>query len=121
MWRHIQWWQGPFLFRAHEVEKACHNLTVVGLKVLKLRQEVVGHPCMLLTLVLVAKWDCVSRRDKLLTGKDRCILHYEQKEKAHRLKAHLPNLGYPTLQGELSHSHLAGRVEVFVCPEPETP
>ena len=72
MWRHIERWQRSFLFRAHELEEAGHNLTVVGLEVLKLRQEVVGHPCMLLALVVVAKWDRVSRRDKLLTGKDRC-------------------------------------------------
>ena len=78
MWRHIQWWQGSFLFRAHEVEKACHNLTVVGLEVLKLRQEVVSHPCMLLTLVLVAKWDCVSRRDKLLEGKEKSVKYVAQ-------------------------------------------
>ena len=72
MWRHIERRKGSFLFRAHELEEAGHNLTVVGLEVLKLRQEVVGHPCMLLALVLVARWDRVSRRDKLLTGKDRC-------------------------------------------------
>ena len=80
MWRHIERWQGSFLFRAHELEETGHDLAVVGLEVLKLRQEVVGHPCMLLALVLVAKWDRVSRRDKLLTGKDRCRVHYEQKQ-----------------------------------------
>ena len=70
MWRHIQRWQRSFLFRAHEVEETGHDLTVVGLKVLKLRQEVVGHPCVLLTLVLVAKRDCVAGRDKLLSEED---------------------------------------------------
>ena len=69
MWRHIERWEGSFLFRAHELEEARHDLTVVGLEVLKFGKEVVGHPCVLLTLVLVTKWDGASRRDKLLTGK----------------------------------------------------
>ena len=69
MWRHIERWEGSFLFRAHELEEARHDLTVVGLEMLKLGKEVVGHPCVLLTLVLVTKWDGASRRDKLLTGK----------------------------------------------------
>ena len=49
---------------------------MVGLVVLKLWQEVVSHPCMLLALVLVAKWDTVSGRDKLLTGNDRYIYYF---------------------------------------------
>ena len=68
LWRHIERWEGAFLVRAHELEEARHNLTVVGLEVLELRKEVVSHPCVLLTLVLVAKWDSVSRRDELLPG-----------------------------------------------------
>ena len=67
MWRHIERWEGSFLFRAHELEETRHDLPVVGLEILKLRKEVVGHPCVLLTLVLVAKWDGISRRDKFLT------------------------------------------------------
>ena len=70
MWRHIERWEGSFLFRAHELEEARHDLPVVGLEVLKLRKEVVGHPCVLLTLVLVAKRDCVAGRDKLLSEED---------------------------------------------------
>ena len=49
---------------------------MVGLVVLKLWQEVVSHPCMLLALVLVAKWDTVSGRDKLLTGNGRYIYYF---------------------------------------------
>ena len=69
MWRHIERWEESFLVRAHELEEARHNLTVVGLEVLELRKEVVGHPCVLLTLVLVANWYGISRRDKFLMGK----------------------------------------------------
>ena len=114
MWRHIERWEGSFLFRAHELEEARHDLTVVGLEMLKLGKEVVGHPCVLLTLVLVTKWDGASRRDKLLTGKVYSIQKWSR-----WWKVHLPHPGYPALQGELSHSHLAGRVEVLVRPEPK--
>ena len=37
---------------------------------LELGQEVVGDPGVLLTLVLVAKRDCVAGRDKLLSEED---------------------------------------------------
>ena len=117
LWRHIKRWQRSFLFfSAHELEEARDNLTMVSLEMLKLGKEVVGHPSMFLTLVLVAKWDSVSRRDKLLMERKILRTNFHPRE----CSAYLPHPGYPALQCELSHCHLTGRVDVFVCPEPKT-
>lgn len=102
LWRHIERWQ--------------RSVLMVSLEMLKLGKEVVGHPCMFLTLVLVAKWDSVSRRDKLLMERKILRTNFLPRE----CSAYLPHPGYPALQCELSHCHLTGRVEIFVCPEPKT-
>ena len=61
LWRHIERWQRSVLFfSAHELEEARDNLTMVSLEMLKLGKEVVGHPCMFLTLVLVGQ--CLQER-----------------------------------------------------------